>query len=130
MALRAMTPEQRLKIAFDLSEMERQVAPRQLARAFPELSELEIKRLYLGRLIKRELRQHANESSMSQTANPVSRRELLCRCGMGFGALALADLMGQAGLLTSQAMAARAPIRCCRSRRRCRPRPSGSFICS
>jgi uncharacterized protein DUF1501 len=43
---------------------------------------------------------------MIETANPVSRRELLCRCGMGFGALALADLMGQAGLLTSQAMAA------------------------
>ena len=36
----------------------------------------------------------------------LSRRELLCRCGMGFGALALADLMGQAGLLSSQAFAA------------------------
>ncbi|HEV3418064.1 MAG TPA: DUF1501 domain-containing protein [Pirellulales bacterium] len=36
----------------------------------------------------------------------ISRRELLCRCGMGFGAVALADLMGQAGLLANQAMAA------------------------
>lgn len=31
----------------------------------------------------------------------LSRRELLCRCGMGFGALAFADLMGQAGLLSA-----------------------------
>jgi hypothetical protein len=38
-------------------------------------------------------------------SNLVSRREMLCRSGMGFGALALADLMGQAGLLSSQAMA-------------------------
>jgi hypothetical protein len=53
-ALQAMTPEQRLKIAFDLSEMEEQAALRQLARAFPELSELEIKRLYLDRLIEQE----------------------------------------------------------------------------
>jgi hypothetical protein len=43
---------------------------------------------------------------MTQSHNSFSRRELLCRCGMGFGALALADLMGQAGLLSSSAMAA------------------------
>ena len=42
----------------------------------------------------------------SDLAGTVSRRELLCRCGMGFGALALADLMGQAGLLSTTAMAA------------------------
>jgi hypothetical protein len=30
---------------------------------------------------------------------PVTRREMLSRCGMGFGALALADLMKQAGLI-------------------------------
>jgi hypothetical protein len=35
-----------------------------------------------------------------------SRREALCRCGMGLGALALANLMGEAGLLTSTASAA------------------------
>ncbi len=35
-----------------------------------------------------------------------SRREMLSRCGMGFGAVALADLLGQAGLLTQQARAA------------------------
>jgi hypothetical protein len=43
---------------------------------------------------------------MGNTPNSLSRREMLCRCGMGFGALALADLMGQAGLLCSRAMAA------------------------
>jgi hypothetical protein len=40
------------------------------------------------------------------TPNSLSRRELLCRCGMGFGALALADLMSQARLLCSPVMAA------------------------
>ncbi len=29
----------------------------------------------------------------------ISRRKMLCRCGTGFGSLALADLMSQAGLL-------------------------------
>jgi hypothetical protein len=42
----------------------------------------------------------------NELVNRVSRREMLCRCGMGFGAVALADLMGQAGLLANQAMAA------------------------
>jgi len=36
----------------------------------------------------------------------LSRREVLCRCGMGLGALALGDLMSQAGLLASTAEAA------------------------
>ena len=38
--------------------------------------------------------------------NPLSRREMLSRCGLGFGALALADLMGQAGMLSRSASAA------------------------
>ncbi len=38
--------------------------------------------------------------------NPVSRREMLSRCGLGFGAVALADLLGQAGLLSATANAA------------------------
>src|SRR5438477_9835363 len=29
----------------------------------------------------------------------LTRREMLCRCGMGFGAMALAGLMGEIGLL-------------------------------
>ncbi|HEY2759536.1 MAG TPA: DUF1501 domain-containing protein, partial [Pirellulales bacterium] len=36
----------------------------------------------------------------------VSRRELLRRCGAGFGALALADIMSQTGLLTPAAIQA------------------------
>src|SRR5438270_10046997 len=36
----------------------------------------------------------------------VSRREMLSRCGLGLGALALADLMGQAGLLSRSAASA------------------------
>src|SRR4051812_19679122 len=37
---------------------------------------------------------------------PLTRRELLSRCGMGFGAMALAGLMNQAGLLAPPAQAA------------------------
>jgi hypothetical protein len=36
---------------------------------------------------------------------PITRRDMLCRAGLGFGALALADLMGQVGLLSSPAQA-------------------------
>jgi hypothetical protein len=36
---------------------------------------------------------------------PVTRRDMLCRAGLGVGALALADLMGQVGLLSSPAQA-------------------------
>src|SRR3954471_24005560 len=43
-----------------------------------------------------------NRGRAMPSSEPVfSRRELLCRCGMGFGALAFADLMGQAGLLSA-----------------------------
>ncbi len=34
---------------------------------------------------------------------PVTRRDMLSRCGMGFGALALADLMKQTGLMDQTA---------------------------
>src|SRR2546422_6011642 len=37
----------------------------------------------------------------------LTRREMLCRCGMGFGAMGLASLMAQAGL-TSRAVAGEA----------------------
>jgi hypothetical protein len=39
------------------------------------------------------------------TQSALTRRELLNRCGLGFGALALADLMGQAGLLAAAPVA-------------------------
>ena len=42
----------------------------------------------------------------SANCRRLRRREMLCRCGMGFGALALADLMGQAGRALTPAMAA------------------------
>src|SRR6266567_9446658 len=35
--------------------------------------------------------------------SPISRRELLRRCGMGFGGLALADLLNQAGVAADTA---------------------------
>src|SRR5688500_249488 len=41
----------------------------------------------------------------------LTRREMLCRCGMGFGAMALAGLMGEAGLLApAQAAEALNPL--------------------
>src|SRR5262245_41865456 len=36
----------------------------------------------------------------------ITRREMLHRCGMGLCAVALADLMGQAGMLSSRVEAA------------------------
>ena len=42
-----------------------------------------------------------NHSGMFEDAF-LTRRDLLCRCGMGFGALALSDLMSQAGLLAAE----------------------------
>jgi len=60
----------------------------------------------------------------------LSRREMLCRCGTGFGALALVDLLSQTGFLSSAAQAAQVGpainrrIRCWSGRHRCRPRPS------
>jgi hypothetical protein len=40
------------------------------------------------------------KSIFSSNNELLSRRDLLCRCGTGFGALALADLMSRAGLLS------------------------------
>ena len=37
--------------------------------------------------------------------SPLTRRDMLQRCGMGFGAVALAGLMEQAGLLSPAAAA-------------------------
>src|SRR5213083_1683005 len=39
---------------------------------------------------------------MTAPFSSLSRRDLLRRCGLGFGALGLADLMGQAGLLAAE----------------------------
>src|SRR5207237_4967832 len=41
---------------------------------------------------------------------PITRRDMLHRCGMGFGAVALAGLMEQAGLLNSTAAASTNPL--------------------
>jgi hypothetical protein len=51
-ALRGMTPQERLQKAFELSEMARQVFKDGLRRRFPDLSEEELKRIYLERLAK------------------------------------------------------------------------------
>jgi hypothetical protein len=49
----------------------------------------------------------SNRPSQFATRQPaVSRREMLCRSGMGFGALALAQLLGDAGGSSRQAWAA------------------------
>jgi hypothetical protein len=50
--LRSMTPEQRLRKAFELSEFARALFLRGLRHRFPEASEDEIKRIYLQRLMK------------------------------------------------------------------------------
>ncbi|HEY8505554.1 MAG TPA: DUF1501 domain-containing protein, partial [Gemmataceae bacterium] len=42
------------------------------------------------------------------STRPLSRRELLRRCGMGFGALGLGALLGEAGLLAAEARGATA----------------------
>jgi hypothetical protein len=39
---------------------------------------------------------------MAGPFSPLTRRDMLRRCGLGFGALGLADLMGQAGLLAAE----------------------------
>jgi uncharacterized protein DUF1501 len=41
---------------------------------------------------------------------PLTRRQLLNRCGLGLGAMALADLMGQAGMLSAQDSAGLNPL--------------------
>ena len=70
----------------------------------------------------------------------VTRRELLCRSGTGFGALALGTLLAESGLLGRPARAAdqagatprrsARSTRCCPGRRRSRPGRSGSSTCS
>lgn len=48
--LRAMTPEQRLMKAFELSEMTKELFRQGLRDRFPEKSEAELHQLYLERL--------------------------------------------------------------------------------
>ena len=48
--LRRMTPQQRLQIAFDLTEQTRELLRIGLRDRFPELSEEELQKLYLERL--------------------------------------------------------------------------------
>jgi hypothetical protein len=48
--LRAMTPEQRLKKAFELTERSRRLFREGLRRRFPELAEAELHKLYIERL--------------------------------------------------------------------------------
>ena len=50
--LRAMTPEQRLLKAFELSDLSRQLFEDGLRRRFPDLPEAEFRELLLGRLEK------------------------------------------------------------------------------
>ncbi len=45
-------------------------------------------------------------STNPRSDGSLSRREMLCRSGMGFGSLALAQLLGESGWLTSSARAA------------------------
>jgi hypothetical protein len=48
--LRRMTPEQRLRQAFELSEMTRQLFRHGLRQRFPDLSEEELHKIFLERL--------------------------------------------------------------------------------
>jgi hypothetical protein len=48
--LRAMSPEQRVAAAFDLSDLTRQVFEQGLKRRFPELGETEFRALLQSRL--------------------------------------------------------------------------------
>jgi hypothetical protein len=49
-ALRRMTPEQRLRKAFELSDLTRRLFMHGLRERFPEASEAELKRIYTQRL--------------------------------------------------------------------------------
>jgi len=51
-ALRRMSPEQRLLKAFELSQFSRDLFLHGLRKRFPDLSEAEIKKIYLERLNK------------------------------------------------------------------------------
>lgn len=50
--LRRMTPQERLQKAFELSEMAKQLFRDGLRRRFPDLSEEELKRIYMERLAR------------------------------------------------------------------------------
>lgn len=50
--LRRMTPEQRLLKAFELSRMSRELFLAGLRKRFPDLSDEELRRLYLKRIAK------------------------------------------------------------------------------
>jgi hypothetical protein len=50
--LRSMTPEQRLKKAFELSEFSKKLFRHGLRKRFPDLSEEDFQKLYLKRLDK------------------------------------------------------------------------------
>ncbi len=51
-ALRRLTPEARLAKAFELTQMTRELFMQGLRRRFPDLSEPELKKIYLERLDK------------------------------------------------------------------------------
>ena len=51
-ALRRLTPEQRLLKAFELSQMTKDLFLSGLRKRFPDLSDHELKRIYLERLAK------------------------------------------------------------------------------
>ncbi len=50
--LRAMTPQQRLAKAFELSELSKRLFRQGLREKFPDLNEADFQRLYLKRLAK------------------------------------------------------------------------------
>ncbi len=69
--------------------------------------------------------QNNDSLKRSIVAGRLTRRELLARTGMGFGTLALGQLLGEPGAAAadlSDPLASR--------RRSLRPRPSTSSICS
>jgi hypothetical protein len=57
--LSQMTPEQRLKKTFELSELSKQAFLTRLRRRFPEKSEDQIRELYLVRQMRRDGRKRA-----------------------------------------------------------------------
>src|SRR4051812_32929320 len=68
-------------------------------------SALDDERVCLRRLSQANVEQRNThmKNIFPSANNMLSRRELLCRCGTGFGAMALADLMRSAGLLAPAA---------------------------
>jgi hypothetical protein len=53
-SLRAMTPEQRLNKAFELSALAQQAALGELESEFPDLTKAELIRIYLDRLVDQD----------------------------------------------------------------------------